>query len=226
MKAHVESLFVLDVAGDMVHANEPGAPTAPRFFLGRTADGPDWWFRHDVDEPTRRELEAAVRADASLVGADEPMPIQPAPYEAILARTQPAQRTSSGLAFSFPEELSAEPDAIPVTPTNAAILTPLLADWLGDVPVCQPMLVLPVDGRAASICASVRLTSVAHQAGVDTSRAHRGRGYAARVVTAWARAVRDIGRIPIYSTSWQNEASRAVARKLQLICFGSDLHIT
>jgi hypothetical protein len=225
MKAHLESLFVVDDAGDMVHANEPGDPPAPRFFLGRTADGPAWWFRHDVDEPTRRELEAAIRADMSLVGAD-PMPIQPAPYDAILARTQPVQRTSNGLAFSFPEVLSTESDAILVTSANAEILTPLLDDWLGDVPLCQPMMVLPVDSQGVSICASVRLTSVAHQAGVDTSRAHRGRGYAPRVVAAWAQAVRDIGRIPLYSTSWQNEASRAVARKLHLICFGSDLHIT
>jgi len=88
------------------------------------------------------------------------------------------------------------------------------------------MMVLPVDGHAVSIGTSVRLTRVAHQDGVDTCRAYRGRGFAPRVVTAWAQAVRDIGRIPLYSTSWQNEASRAVARKLHLICFGSDVHIT
>jgi mono/diheme cytochrome c family protein len=70
------------------------------------------------------------------------------------------------------------------------------------------------------------LLAAAHEAGVETAASCRGRGYAAPVVAAWARAVRDVGRVPLYSTSWRNEASRAVARKLGLVCFGSDLHIT
>jgi hypothetical protein len=32
--------------------------------------------------------------------------------------------------------------------------------------------------------------------------------------------------IPLYSTSWQNQASLALARKLGLIQYGADLHIT
>jgi len=67
---------------------------------------------------------------------------------------------------------------------------------------------------------------MAHEAGVETAPPYRGRGHAAQVVAAWARAVLELGRVPLYSTSWQNEASRAVARKLSLIRFGDDLHIT
>jgi hypothetical protein len=35
-----------------------------------------------------------------------------------------------------------------------------------------------------------------------------------------------MGLVPLYSTSWKNEPSRAVARRLGLIQYGVDLHIT
>jgi len=88
------------------------------------------------------------------------------------------------------------------------------------------MFAIIEDGRAASLCASVRKTAAAHEAGVETAPSYRGRGHAARAATAWALAVRTMGLVPLYSTSWRNEASRAVARKLGLIHFGNDLHIT
>jgi predicted GNAT family acetyltransferase len=88
------------------------------------------------------------------------------------------------------------------------------------------MFALVVDGHAVAVCASVRHTSVADEAGVDTAASFRGRGFAGQVAAAWAQAVRAESRIPLYSTSWQNDASRAVARKLGLAQFGSDLHLT
>jgi predicted GNAT family acetyltransferase len=72
----------------------------------------------------------------------------------------------------------------------------------------------------------VRKTAIAHEAGVETAKEFRGRGCAVEAVAAWARIVRDAGRIPLYSTSWQNYASQALAAKLRLVRFGSDLHIT
>src|SRR4051794_13938248 len=50
----------------------------------------------------------------------------------------------------------------------------------------------------------------------------RGRGLGARVTAAWARAVSDLGRLPMYSTAWDNAASLAIARKLQLIMSATD----
>lgn len=182
-------------------------------------------FRHDVDNDLRRELEALSEDDALRDNVlDSPM--SPLRYEDLLARVAPVQKTESGPAFCFPRKLHTTIDTILVTESNAQILHPLLDDWIPDVPLGQPMYALTVDGRAVAVCCSVRLTSMAHEAGVETVASYRGRGYAAKVVTAWARAVREMGRVPLYSTSWQNEASRAVARKVALIQFGSDLHIT
>ncbi|MGI8968757.1 MAG: GNAT family N-acetyltransferase [Chloroflexota bacterium] len=82
------------------------------------------------------------------------------------------------------------------------------------------------DSVAVSLCFSARLTARAVEAGVETAVGYWGRGYAATVVTAWACAVHATGRIPQYSTSWENLASQAVARKLRLIQYGVDLSLS
>jgi hypothetical protein len=180
-------------------------------------------FRFDVSQALRRALDAPV-AGGSAHSWD--VPISTAPYEAILARHAPVERSWTGPAFCFPPDLPSSSEATLITETNAHLLAPLLSDWAPDVQLNPPMHALIVNGHAAAVCCSVRRTSEADEAGVETAGSCRGRGYAAKVVSAWARAVRDGGRVPLYSTSWQNEASRAVARKLRLIQFGNDLHIT
>jgi RimJ/RimL family protein N-acetyltransferase len=47
-----------------------------------------------------------------------------------------------------------------------------------------------------------------------------------RAVTEWANAVRGLERVALYSTSWENAASRRLAATLGLVQFGADLHIT
>jgi GNAT superfamily N-acetyltransferase len=225
MRLHVEALFTHDAKGRLLRGNEPSRAEAPRFFLGRTADGPLIRFRHDVDEDMRRELEAAANADA-MNAAPLDSPANASSYEEILARSAPVRNTSLGPAFSFPVESSASTDAVLVTDDNVEVLDAFLKDWIPDTRIGQPLFALVVDERAVAVCCTVRRTSEAHEAGVETVPAFRGRGYAAQVVTAWALAVRETGRVPLYSTSWQNQASRAVSRTLGLIQFGNDLHIT
>lgn len=225
MRVHVEALFTHDAEQHLVRVNEPDGAAAPRFFLGRTMGGAVLRFRHDVDHDLIRELEAAAD-DGALREPVLDSPTIPSPYEDILARAAPVRRTWVGPAFCFPQELAATTGIIPVSEGNAQLLEPLLKEWVADVPLCQPMCALTVDGHAVAVCGSVRRTTLAHEAGVETAPPHRGRGYAARVVAAWAHTVRDMSRIPLYSTSWHNVASRAVARKLALIHFGSDLHIS
>jgi predicted GNAT family acetyltransferase len=89
----------------------------------------------------------------------------------------------------------------------------------------SPVMAVLVDGYAVSACACARRSMAAAEAGLETAPAFRGRGYAARVTSAWAAAVRATGRMPLYSTSWANALSLAVARKLELRIYATDWSI-
>jgi hypothetical protein len=45
-------------------------------------------------------------------------------------------------------------------------------------------------------------------------------------VAGWARVVQSLGAMPFYSTSWENTASQAVAKKRHLVPYGTDFHVT
>lgn len=225
MRLHIEALFTHDAEGNLDRVNDPSGTPAPRLFVGRTVEGVVRRFRHDVDRETRRALDTALH-DGHLEQHTLDSRIDPSPYQAILGRVAPVQRTWEGPAFVFPDEIPTSRDAVRLTHENAQLLRPYLEPWLPDVDLGLPMFALVVDGHAVAVCASVRHTSVADEAGVDTAASFRGRGFAGQVAAAWAQAVRAESRIPLYSTSWQNDASRAVARKLGLAQFGSDLHLT
>jgi RimJ/RimL family protein N-acetyltransferase len=225
MRIQIETLFTHDAAGRMVRVNAPGGNPAPRFFLGRTARGVEWRVRDDVGEELARELASACAEEPA--GEEYPTPPYGLPkYEAILARVAPVQRRWVGPAYRFPATLPATSGTVAVTQENAEILRPHLEEWLDDPPHLQPMIASLSDGRAVAICGSVRRGQEAHEAGVETALAFRGRGHATRAVSRWAEAVRDMGLIPLYSTSWENIASQAVAQALGLVRYGTDLHIT
>ena len=82
------------------------------------------------------------------------------------------------------------------------------------------------NGKAVSICHSARRSVDAEEAGVNTIPSHEGKGYGTAAVACWARIVKENGRIPLYSTSWDNTASQRVARKLGLRMYGSHFHVS
>lgn len=221
MRLHVEAEFVHDAAGALVRINEPNGAAAPRFFLGATARGVVTRFRHDVPAEARVPLEQMA---SGLSRLDEST--SPEPFERILSMAAPVQHTSAGPAFTFPDRLPEQLRAVSIDASNASLLAEHLPAWAPDVHVCQPMIAVVVDGRAVSVCGTVRRTGAACEAGVETAGSYRGQGLAPIAVAAWASAVRSAALVPLYSTSWTNHASRAVARKLGLIHFGNDLHIT
>jgi GNAT superfamily N-acetyltransferase len=61
--------------------------------------------------------------------------------------------------------------------------------------------------------------------GVATEEAYRGRGFGVAVVSAWRVAVESEGRMPLYSTWWDNAASLGVARRLGLVAYAETLSL-
>lgn len=225
MRLHIEALFTHDAHGDMVRVNELNGAVAPRFFLGRTAEGVVIRFRHDLDRAIRREIEVACEKQLAQPRPLD-MPTDPLPYQQILDRAGPVEKTWLGSAFCIPRTVRPTAPTVAITGANAELLRPLLEPWLPDVPVSQPMIAVVVDDRAVSLCCSGRRTEPAHEAAVETAIAYRNRGYGSQVVRAWAEAVYAAGALPLYSIAWENSASRAVMRKLEVASFGTDLHIT
>ena len=223
------ALYEHDGVGRIVHFRDADAadPDVPLFFFARSRHGNTWRFSHRLSDPLLREL-------ARLAGA-EPLEPDPANWERPPTRAEAwLERIRSehavrvvwgGPAFYFPDAL---PDAADAEILDADALREASFDaWPEVAPFARrgPVAVVRSEGRIVAACYCATADGPAVEAGVETLEGHRGRGFAPRVVARWARAMRAAGRIPLYSTGWDNRASRAVARKLGLVLYGADWHV-
>jgi RimJ/RimL family protein N-acetyltransferase len=230
MQIHITALYRHDEQNRLLAVNEPGHPrpddpAAPRLYIGRTREGLSWRFRHDLPEWLIAELEMMLAAEPVEVDLLQP-PRCVGALQAMLVQDDPLTGTWSGPAWRFPDEIPAsEHEVVHVTTADDDLVRPVFPVLADDLPWCQPCLAIIADGRLASLCFSSRTTPIAAEAGVKTLEEFRGRGYAPAVVGAWGQAVRAEGRIPLYSTSWDNPASRSVARKLGLVLYGADFSV-
>lgn len=223
MEMHIRALYVHDEQARLITINDWQHGPAPRFFLGRTNLGNIWRFRHDLPQVICDELEALCKTE--IVTSSE-RPRHEGAYLRILAAQAPIEKVWFGSAFRFANAITHAVELIQINEQNAHLLQGGLQEWIPDMRYQQPAVALLVDGQAVAICASVRITENAHEAGVETVAAQRGKGYAVKVVAAWARAVNKRGALPLYSLSDENIASKNVAKRLGLSQFGVDFHIT
>jgi hypothetical protein len=128
---------------------------------------------------------------------------------------------SAGPAFIFPDVVAQPADVVVVE--DERLLEHNFSGWVaGEIAAGRsPVMAVVENGYPVSVCFCARRSDIAAEAGLETAEAFRGRGFGPRVVAAWALAIRASGRIPLYSTSWTNDASLAVARKLGLIAYAS-----
>ncbi|WP_353057191.1 MULTISPECIES: kasugamycin N-acetyltransferase AAC(2')-IIb [Paenibacillus] len=224
MELHVEALFTHDQNMRLRSVNEPwpGEASAPRFFLGRTTDGTAICrFRHDVPEKLIAQLQELC-ADEPSVQDFQTKPKHLKAYKNLLQ----GERISTGPCYLIPQVASPSMQVISLTRNYITEWLPDDFEWLvSEIDYAQPCVALVSDNQVVSICRSVRITSQAHEAGLETLEPYRGRGYATAVVAGWATAVRQIGRLPLYSTFMDNMASQSVARKLGLSFYGVNFMI-
>jgi hypothetical protein len=225
MAEHVAALYVHDDNGRIVVLNVPegSSKPAPYFFFGRTRHGNLWRFRDTIPRELVREL-------ARLAGAEKANPDlerEPERLAVMLERVRahlPAEIAWRGPAFRFPERLPRSDGVVAVTPANAELVADSFPDLHRTLSERLPCCAALAEGRAVSVCYCATRPGRAVEAGVDTLEDHRGRGLASRVTAAWAGQARRRNLLPLYSTSWENLASRGVARRLGLILHGSDLY--
>ena len=221
----LESLYRCDPRGRLVSVNEWNGGAAPRFHLMRTARGTFARYRADLPDSLVARLEQ-VRVQEQTDGPPGNLPANYSKYLELLSTHAPVVRVWAGPFFVFPDNMTTAEHTAPINGTNEHLLRGGFDEWLPDIRHRQPFVAVIENNQAISICASVRISDAVHCAGVETLIEHRRRGHAANAAGGWALAVRALGAIPFYSTSWENTSSQRAAARLHLAKVGVDFHVT
>ncbi len=229
MALQCRALYEADENGRLTRANEPagGDPEAPRLFLGLTLHGSLWRLRSDLPPATARALSRLAGAEPVPTDLDR-LPDRLGALRARLEADAPIRRVWHGPAYRFPDELPAFEGVVALTSDADAAGLDAFPGLRGQLAARLPAFAVVRDGQAVSVAYAAttkRAPDGPVEVGVETAPGHRRQGFAARVVSAFANAVRADGGIPLYSTAHDNRASQAVARKLGLVRYGTDLHL-
>jgi RimJ/RimL family protein N-acetyltransferase len=223
----ITTLFLLDPERRLLAINEPGTPPAPRFFLGRSADGNRWRVRYDIPAEAAHRLDQLCHAEPQRSPLADP-PEQAVAIRAVLAEDAPIVSEDRGPAYWLPAISHVPQQVVLLSGAHAALVQntfPWLAAWLADA-ANGPVAAVIEQGKAVSVCFCSRITPHAAEAGIETLVAFRGKGAATAAAAGWAAAVQQSQRVALYSTSWQNHASQAVAKKLGAVLYAEDWSIT
>ena len=213
-RLQLETLYLLDCDGRIRGTRELEPSPGPVFSLIRGTASCAWAVRADVATDVADELAELAREEPP-VSDFRVAPVHAARYLSLLSG-----RVDAGPSFVFPAAIA--PPSSTVLIEDIELIDHQFSGWMAsEIPACAPIVGVVENGHAVSVCLCARRSDVAAEAGVETAVEFRGRGLAPRVTAAWALAIRAAGRIPLYSTSWSNEASLAVARKLGLVAFAS-----
>lgn len=209
---HLRTLFLLDSDGRIRGTREPDPDPGPFFALIRGGASCAWAVRADLPQDIAEELAGLAREEPPVADFHN-TPVHAERYRALAGG-----EVYSGPAFAFPETVE-QPDAT-VLVDDVRLLARHFSGWTdAEIPGRSPVVAVVEDGDAVSVCFCARRSDAAAEAGLETAEAFRGRGLGPQVAAGWALAIRASGRVPLYSASWANGASLAVARKSGLVVY-------
>lgn len=222
---YIQTSFVLDDNGRIVSTREPGAKRGPLVTIVKSLKACAWAARADIPPALMSEIDRLAEAEQPAVNFEQGPAQSHRLIALLIKRIAPGEASvrktmeSDGPAFDFPKTLVQPPDIVVVE--DEQLLNRNFSGWIpGEIEAGRgPVMAIVEDGYPVSICFCARRSDTAAEAGVETAEAYRGRGYAPLVTAAWALAVRKSGRVPLYSTTWLNKSSLAVARKLKLVTY-------
>lgn len=224
---YIKTNFVLDEHGRIISTREPGAKRGSLVAVSKSLQACALAVRADIPPAIASEIERLSQLETPPLDLQQG-PTQSHRYIALLiSRITPDQASvrktieSDGPAFDFPSRLFHSREVVVIE--DEQLLNRNFSGWVpGEIEAGRgPVMAIVEGGYPVSICFCARRSDTAAEAGVETAEAYRGRGYASRVTAAWALAVRNSGRVPLYSTTWSNKASLAVARKLNLSMYAN-----
>ena len=211
---YLQTAFILNNNGRIISTREPDARGGPAFLLVRSTTMSAWAVRVDLPQNLNHELDNLARQEPPVLNF-RGAPLYADRYVALVGG-----KIESGPAFIFPDTLDRSTDIMFID--DLRLLSRNFREWTtGEIPERSPISAILHEEHAVSVCFCARRSEVAAEAGLETAAAFRGHGFGPRVTAAWALAIRASKRIPLYSTSWKNEASLAVACKLGLIAYAS-----
>lgn len=221
----IDTLWVSDFAGRLLHTREDEPAAAPDFVLARSESEVVFASSPRVSPLFARELEALVCAHS------------PGSVDSLRARLEAdfgPMTTANGVSYLVEGRLpfSLGPNVVTSSDSPAMLHPPRGANWSDDEwgPLLAgklgPWAAVVVEDETSALCHTARLAPRGAEAGVFTAPAHRGRGLAAVATAAWASQFKGDERRLFYSTS--RAAARLGLREIGRMWqfFGPAVHVS
>jgi RimJ/RimL family protein N-acetyltransferase len=218
LDTELETLWVRDAEGRLLHARVPNGRVAPYLVVGVSA------IARIVATSIELPASLADELREMIAGAAATFPWRPSTarrfVETIAAATGSHLVTEDGPSYVIPAGLTAPSPAVMQTydRDDAEALRARIPKE-GPVEGHGPWAVALIDGNVASVCSTARDGPRGAEAGLYTYPAYRRKGFGAATTVTWASLIAEGGRTAFYTTSSENLSSQRVAQRLGLAAF-------